>query len=372
MIETQFTRLKLLCLLLLTLCGTGYGQHKKFKEVVIVESTGLKHQKYTGQCWSFASTSLLEAEAMRLNYDFPELSSFYFVYHNYLEKSRDYLTKKRKSKIFWGDLTFSVLEIFEKYGCVPEEIYDGALGNVSSKKEMMNRWKEEDKMNALLNSTLDSLIDYEADIDASLKTVDELLKKYIGEVPSNFEYKRQDYTPKTFAKRFCTLKAGNYIELTSYSHLPFYVHATLDIPGNWRDKNYVNIPLEGFIKTIYEALKNGYTLAWDGDIGEDGGFEDNGLATLKGEYEKEKLIGQEQRQSAFERKTTTDDHNMHIVGFGQDKQGLNFFILKNTWGKNRGKNGFWYLSENYFRLRTVSVTVNKQALPTDITSKLDW
>ncbi len=108
-------RIKNLSLLIVSLLYSvlTYGQDH-FRDAVIVESTDLKHQKATGKCWSFASTSLLEAEAIRLNYDIPELSSFYFVYHNYLQKSEDYLTKRTEKKIFWGDLTFSVLEIFEK------------------------------------------------------------------------------------------------------------------------------------------------------------------------------------------------------------------------------------------------------------------
>ena len=364
-------RIKNLSLLIVSLLYSvlTYGQDH-FRDAVIVESTDLKHQKATGKCWSFASTSLLEAEAIRLNYDIPELSSFYFVYHNYLQKSEDYLRKRTEKKILWGDLTFSVLEIFEKYGCVPEEIYDGALGSLTTQKEMMQRWKDEDKMNALIQSKLDSALEVGMEIVESLDMIRDILNKEIGEAPSEFQYNNQVFTPKTYAQKFIPLDAAEYVELTSYTHLPFYEKSALDIPANWRKKEYLNLPIEDFIATVFEALRNGYTLAWDGDIGNDGGFKESGIVKVKGEYEDEKIIKQQHRQSAFERKTTTDDHNMHIVGFAKDKKGNNFFILKNTWGKNRGKNGYWYLSENYFRLRTISVTVNKHAIPTKIRTKI--
>lgn len=359
--------------IILPLCwGLAYGQPKQFRSAVIVESTGLKHQKFTGKCWGFASTSLLEAEAIRLNYDIPELSSFYFVYYNYLEKSRDYLIRKEKKNIFWGDLTFSVLEIFDKYGCVPEKVYDGGLGNIKTKREMMQRWKDEDEMNELIQSKLDSAMAAGIEIDESLNMIRDILNEEIGEIPDEFQYNTRYFTPQTFAKQFCPINVGDFVELTSYSHLPFYKKSKLEIPANWRNKEYLNLPIEDFMITVFEALRNGYTLAWDGDIGNDGGFKDSGIVKVKGEYEDEEIINQQHRQSAFERKTTTDDHNMHIVGVAKDKKGNNFLILKNTWGKSRGKNGYWYLSENYFRLRTISVTANKYAIPTEVSEKINW
>lgn len=346
-----------------------FGQDH-FADAIIVENTELKHQKATGKCWSFASTSLLEAEAIRQGYDIPELSSFYFVYHNYLQKAEAYLTITAKKKIFWGDLTFSVLEIFENYGCVPEEVYDGKLGSLTTRKAMMQRWKDEDEMNALIQTKLDFALEVGMELDASIAMVREILDREIGQAPSEFQYNNKVYTPKSFAQQFVPLEAASYVELTSYTQFPFYEKSSLGIRANWRKKEYLNLPIEDFMETIFAALQNGYTLAWDGDIGSKEGFKNNGIASVKGEYEEEKVITQEHRQSAFDRKTTTDDHNMHIVGIAKDKKGTNYFIMKNTWGKNRGKNGYWYLSENYFRLRTVSVTVNEEAIPGEIQGRM--
>ena len=194
---------------------------------------------------------------------------------------------------------------------------------------------------------------------------------YIGEIPKSFNYDGKTQTPKTFAGTFVPLDPENYIELTSYSHHPFYKKVMLEIPAYWRFKKYLNLPIESFMNTIDNALNNGFTLAWDGDIGAKEGFKDNGYVRVKGEYEDEKLISQEQRQSAYKRGTTRDDHNMHLVGYTYDRKGEKFYILKNTWGKNRGINGSYYLSENYFRLRTISVTVHKDAFPTQVKAKIE-
>ena len=351
----------------------GCVSSKRFSNTTLVETTPLKHQKYTGQCWSFASTSLLEAESMRLGYEIPELSSFYFVYLNYLDNAEDYVKNKGTSRLNRGDLTFSVLEVFEKYGAVPESVYSGNLANVTSKKQMMNRWKEEDEMNALIKQKLDSLIKINASVGKSLEIVENILIDYIGEVPKSFIFQGKTETPKTFAKKFLPLAPENYIELTSYNHHPFYKKVMLEIPANWRFKKYLNLPIDSFMNTIDNALNGGYSLAWDGDIGggDRDGFTDSGYVRVKGEYEDEKLISQEQRQSAYKRGTTRDEHNMHLVGYTYDRKGEKFYILKNTWGKNRGIDGSYYLSENYFRLRTISVTVHKDAFPPMVKSKIE-
>ncbi len=348
---------------LISLFVFGCVNSKRFSNTTLVESTKLKHQKYTGQCWSFASTSLLEAEAMRLGHDVPELSAFFFVYHTYMDNAKDYLERGGGSHLNTGDLTFSVLDVFERHGAVPESVYNGELSDVVTRRQMMNRWEDEDEMIALIKVTLDSLIDAGAAIDPSLARIEDILISYIGTIPEEFSHEGQTVTAQTFAETFLPLDADEYVELTSYSHHPFHEKIVLEIPENWRFKSYLNLPIEDFMGTIDHALDNGFTLAWDGDIGNSGGFKDNGYVRVKGEYEDEGQINQAQRQSAYERKTTTDDHNMHLVGKTYDRDGQKFYILKNTWGENRSMEGKYYLSENYFRLRTISVTVHEDGIP---------
>jgi bleomycin hydrolase len=343
---------------------------KRFSNTIIVTSTELKNQKMTGQCWAFASASLLEAEAIRLGYDLPKLSSFFYVYHNYLDQANQYIKTEGKSYIKPGNLTFSVLEILRNYGAMPENIYNGGLNYVISKKQMLNRWAEEDEMNSLIKVKLDSLLKTKTSIEKSMLVIEYVLNHYIGTPPNEFVYNQHIYTSESFAKKLVPLKSEDYVEITSYTHHPFYSNIILEIPANWRNKSYLNLPINDFISVIDNAIHNGFTLAWDGDIGNKGGFRENGYVYVRGEYEDEPMITQAQRQSAYERKTTTDDHNMHLVGITYTRDGQKFYILKNTWGENRGINGMWYLSENYFKLRTISVTVHKDAIPKDIFSKI--
>lgn len=133
-------------------------------------------------------------------------------------------------------------------------------------------------------------------------------------------------------------------------------------------KNYLNLPIDDFEKVIDQALQNGYSLAWDGDSSESGFMSDEGIAELPLHQEKI-TITQEMRQTTFEDGSTADNHNMHIIGLAADKQGHQYYIIKNSEGNN-ALGGYIYMSKNYLLLKTISVLVNKDALPKDIKSKL--
>ena len=62
-----------------------------------VQSTALKDQQSTGTCWSFASTSFIETEAMRLGNEAVSISPIYYVTPTYLAKAENYITQNGNS-----------------------------------------------------------------------------------------------------------------------------------------------------------------------------------------------------------------------------------------------------------------------------------
>ena len=81
-------------------------------------------------------------------------------------------------------------------------------------------------------------------------------------------------------------------------------------------------------------------------------------------------VTQEMRQDMFDRQETTDDHGMVIVGVAKDQKGNRYYKVKNSWDTNQVYGGFFYVSEPYFLAKTVSILVNKEALPKDIAKKI--
>ena len=48
------------------------------------------------------------------------------------------------------------------------------------------------------------------------------------------------------------------------------------------------------------------------------------------------------------------------VHMGFDESGKFYYVLKNSWGKQGPYQGLIYMSEDYFRAKTVSVLVTKK------------
>jgi bleomycin hydrolase len=85
----------------------------------------------------------------------------------------------------------------------------------------------------------------------------------------------------------------------------------------------------------------------------------------------EAAVTQESREAGYDNRQTTDDHLMHVTGIAKDQNGTKYYITKNSWGAERKSyGGYLNMSENYVRAKTISILVNKNAIPPEIKTKL--
>lgn len=339
------------------------GQTSKDFEVFLkIPSTELKDQQSSGTCWSFATTSFIETEALRLGKDAISLSPIFYVTPTYLKKAEKFIERKGESWFEPGDLTFSVLDSYEEHGAIPEEVYKGIVEE---------DWQHDHlEMDNLLSEMVKSVGESgygRIKPNSWKKSVAGVLHAYLGKAPTSFLYQGKEYTPRTFADTFIGIDPDDYVEITSYSNHEFYQRCIIDIPANWSDNKYLNLPIQDFEKVVNHALENGYSLAWDGDATEPGFDFETGLMELP-DVQEESEITQELRQKTFDDKTTTDDHNMHIIGMARDKAGKLYYLLKNSEGEN-SFGGYIYMSKNALLLKTISVLVHQEAIPVDLKKK---
>ena len=334
-----------------------------------IGATSVKNQAKTGTCWDFATQSFLESELMRMGKGNYDLSEMFVVRCTYPLKAEKYVRYHGKYQFGEGGQAHDVLKVLDTYGAVPYSVYPGL--------ELGDSLYNNLEMDAVLKSVLKTIVGMKKITPHYKEIVNDICDIYLGKVPQKFEYDGKVYTPKTFGESL-GINTKDYVEITSYTHHPFYSKFVLEVPDNWEDGRYYNVPLNDLIKIINNAVETGYTVAWDGAVGKNNFYRkrDYAVVPLDGDTsktgpEKEKDVTQEMRQKAYDDYTTTDDHLMHITGMAKDQAGTVFYYTKNSWGtKDKKYGGFWYMSEPFVKLRTIAILVHKNAIPKDIREKL--
>jgi len=337
----------------------GFSQIYEFHTIKDIETTPVLSQDQTGSCWSFATTSFLESEIIRLTGNTVDLSEMYSVRNTYIDKAENYVIRQGKTNFGQGGLGHDVINSIRNYGLVPQHEY---IGKINLKAQYNH-----DKMNAKLEAIVKKAV---AKTPANYSNWKEdylsILDKYMGE----FDKEKTLYPQQLLA--FTKLNPDDYISLTSFTNSSFYSKFILNIPDNFANGTFYNLPLDEFIQNIDNALDRGYTLTLSTDISENTFSEDKGIAVIPGnekdwkliasEIKSEKEVSQEYRQSEFENHNTTDDHLMHIVGKVVDQKGNLYYKVKSSWGTNVGKKGFYYMSVSYLRLKAICVLLHKEGL----------
>jgi len=304
-----------------------------------------------------------------------DLSEMYVVRQNYYKRINDNYLRLGKGNIGPGSIAHMAINVLKENGLVPEEVYRG----INYNSETHNHTE----LGAYLKGIADVSVALKVKSPQYYKLIDNLFDTYLGIVPEEFTYNGKKYTPKTFANSL-GLVPEDYIELTSFSHHPFYQQVPLEIRDNWDNQLLYNVPLDDMMAIIDNALENGYTVAWDGDL-ISGSFNHNrGVAINPEPKDKEEavklnkiypemVVTQENRQHDFETFNTVDDHLMHLTGIYKDQNGTKFYKTKNSWGTGRNEEmkGYLYMSKSYIQMRTISFMVHKNAIPKAIREKLN-
>jgi bleomycin hydrolase len=343
----------------------GFSQAYEFQTVKDIEANPVISQDQTGTCWSFSTTSFLEAEIIRITGKHIDLSEMYNVRNTYPKKAWVYLMRQGHAQFGEGGLAHDVMNSARDFGVVPQTVYSGKMN--------ANEKYDHQKMEAALETLLKNYVaNPEKGLSPQWKSeVNAILDKEMGPNPTTFVYEGKKYTPKTFFES-TNINPKDYVTISSYTHEAYYKPFLLDIPDNFSNGLFYNLPLDEFIQNIDNALDKGYTLALDTDVSEATFSGKKGIAVIPDnetdakiiltEIKPEKAITPEYRQEKFENYATTDDHLMHIVGKVKDQKGNFYYKVKNSWGTTSGKDGFVYMSVPYVRLKAISVMVHKNGL----------
>lgn len=396
---------KLLAMCLLACMAAGANAQGKSastgKEVPVFTTvksnpiTSIKDQNRSGTCWAYSTISFIESEILKKTGKTYDLCEMFIANKDYMDRAILTVRMHGDSQFSQGGSFSDVLTIMKQYGICPENampapgtLTGDSLANFDEFFSVMEPYvaavskSKAKKISQQWRKGLQGIID-----------------AYLGQCPEKFVYEGKEYTPKSFAESL-GINFDDYVSITSFTHHPFYTQFAIEVQDNWRWKPSYNVPMDEMMRIIDNAINEGYTVAWGGDVTEDG-FTRKGLGMaydvkkarsmagtdadrwfkLSATEKRSKLdsLGvdapevvptQEMRQEAYDNWETTDDHGMHIYGIAKDKNGKEFYMVKNSWGEYGDYKGTWYMSRNFVAYKTMNIMVNKNAIPKDIRKKL--
>ncbi len=337
-------------------------------------STSIKDQQQTNTCWSFSTTSLVESEAYKNKLGVLDLSEMYVVRKIYLEKASNYLLRQGRAQFSEGGLGHDVIHAISTYGAITQSAYKG----LTSGQQTYQHSEMFADLKRYVDSTLKSR--KPAIFQDWKPGFERILDHYLGALPNQFSYNNVKYSPNEFASKFLKFNESDYVNITSFQHHPYYKPFIIEVPDNFSNGAYYNLPLEEMIRVTETALQNGHTILWDADVSNNGfngkigmgmhlAASDELVEHMNPDF-KEATWNADIRQKLFENFTTQDDHLMHIVGIEKTKEGKTFFIVKNSWGTDGEYNGYVHVSEAYFAINTIGLVVPKDAINLPLLQKL--
>ena len=361
-----------------------------FTTVKAAPITSIKNQASSGTCWSFSTISFLESEAIRLaniqdEAKYPDFSEFFVVSTSYKERAEKYIRLDGKLGFSAGSGSGDVFEVVRDHGIVPNVEMTGMNYGTALPQQA--------EMDAVLYAYVQAVSNARGTLSTAWKRgFDAVVDEYLGKAPETFVVDGKTYTPASYRDAM-KINPDDYVELTSFTHHPFYTWFALEVCDNWRSSRSFNVPIDELMAVVDNALDNGYTVCWGADVSHDG-FTRDGLGILidtkasAAGSDQEHWVGkeegkpapvvvvesvptQESRQKEFDNKTMTDDHGMHIFGIAKDQDGKKYYMVKNSWGETGKYKGIWYVTEAFVKAQTLDITVHKSALTKDLKKKLN-
>ena len=358
--------------------------------------TSVKDQNRSGTCWAYSTLSFFEAEILKATGKTYDLCESFVANKDYMDRAVQVVRLHGDCQFAQGGSAYDVYYVLKNYGICPEDampfpgsLYGDSLNNFNEFFGQLEPYVAgiaRSKANKISNQWKVGL--------------QGILDAYLGKCPESFTYQGKKYTPKSFAASL-GLNWDNYVSVTSYSHKPYYTQYAVEVQDNWRNPLSWNLPMEDMARIIENAIMNGYTVAWGGDVSEPG-FTRKGLAYFYDTKKMESLSGSdmarwlkmspakrtnlvdslgctvpeleptaEQRQQRFDNWELTDDHGMLIYGIAKDQNGKEYYMVKNSWGETGDYKGTWYMTKNFIIANTMDYMVNKNAIPKDILKKIE-
>ncbi|MDD6240085.1 MAG: C1 family peptidase [Eubacteriales bacterium] len=378
-----------------------HKEDEDFSFSIDLKMLPVSDQKRSGRCWIFsASTILREIIAKKLDIKGQfEISQNYISYFDKLEKANyamggviDLALKGEKpgdrkidhllhEPISDGGQWDMYSDIVKKYGVVPKAVFpETAQSNATAKStQLLSSLVRQFARDVYATEKKATRNDFEKIKTSYMEKVYNLLTDCFGKVPTSFTYSYTDnkgafhrlenMTPLSFFDTFVGKEIDEYVSLIDAptSDKKVYQTYSVELVGNvvgGKPVTHLNVPYEELEKNIIAQLKAGYPVWFGSDVSyygdRQGGVWDTNAFDYKSAFGCDIAFDKADmltfRESAM-------NHAMVICGVDLTKDGKpTRWKIENSWGKENGKDGFYLMSEDFFRLFVYQAAIRKDFL----------
>ncbi|HSR83655.1 MAG TPA: C1 family peptidase [Streptosporangiaceae bacterium] len=364
------------------------------------------NQERSGRCWLFAGLNLLRVGVMRKTglKEF-EFSQNHAMFWDKIERANYFLeaiieTADRDA----DDRTVAFLletvasdggqwnmfaAIVAKHGLVPKAVMpetqsSSNTSRMNSVLQYLLRQGAKTVRSAVTSGGLDAARAEKADV---LRVVHRALCIHLGTPPERFDWQWTDkdkqfhrdgvLTPQEFAAKYVDLPLDDYVCLVHAPRQSSPVGKTFTVEylGNvlgGAPVVYLNVDMT-MIKDIAAKTIQGGEPVWFGcDVGKmmsnEYGFWDADLYDFASVYDAAFALEKADRLAYHE---TVMTHAMLFTGVDVLDGVIRRWRVENSWGSDRGKDGFYTMNDNWFDQYVFEIAARRSALPAELQQVLD-
>lgn len=361
-----------------------------------IKTGKVTNQKHSGRCWSFATLNTLRHKfALKYNFKDFELSQNYLFFWDRIERANRFFDNILKTadrnlndRLVEFYLNFAeqdggqwanAASIIEKYGVVPHYVMPDTYNteDTTDVAEVITYMMKKDAL--VLRRLMHEQAGSEEINETRQKMMSDVYRvaSYaFGEPPVkfDFEYRDDDHqyhydgglTPFDFYHKYFDNNLRNYVVVTNapdHKYDQLYSMSTQDSVNGGIPIQFANVPFKDFQEVVLKQLDGGETIWVGNDILQQmdrkRGLMDAHL------FHREDLLGVDFTMSKKDRLATHQaevTHAMTLTGYNLVNGEPNRWKIENSWGDKNGVNGYFVMSQEWFKQYTYEAVINKKYL----------
>ena len=363
-----------------------------------IKTMSVNNQKASGRCWIFAACNgIRELIGKKIGVGSFKLSQSYIAFYDKLEKlnytlealietiDSDYDDRTVQflvqNGIGDGGQWDMLVNVVKKYGICPKNAFVETY--TSSNTRILN---------SLLNAELRRFasesrkVKAEKGMDAVLELKESYMKRFYralvscyGVPPKTFDLKYTDekgnfqivrgFTPKSFHEKYVGDRLDDFVSCINAptKSKPFYKSYTVKYLGNvagGKIVKHLNLPMERLKELILAQLKDN-KIVWFGSDVSSYGDRMRGVWDDR-EFDYKSLLDLDikmDKGESLDFRSSAMNHAMCITGVAFDEKGVpTKWKIENSWGNDRGREGYFMMSNTWFDQFTYQAVIDKKYL----------